>query len=571
MTTAGLGIVMLLVVPRSDLVFTTFGGRSSVAWVADLAAGLGLLLAGLLTLTFPSGGSPVPSAVGLAGLAWLSTDWVGWDSGPSVVRSAAMVLEPFFLAIVFHVVVGSLHRRIHPQIVRVAVIVVYGVASIISVGRALMRDPFFDPYCWSNCRDNVFLITNQPGVARTLDVALILTSLILGLLLAGVSVRWMTSGTSAARRAWWTVSIPGILVGAAAVVHAVAVLRQRLEDPGDPSFSVLFQARAWSATALAIGVGWVLVRALRARTAIARLATDLGAAPPPGSLGLALGRATGDAGLLVAYPLPGTGRYVDAAGSAVDLSAARAGRVVTPIVRGGRESAVIVHDPAVVDAGQLRREIGAAARLAVDNERLQAELLAQLEDLRASRVRIVDAADAERRQLERNLHDGAQQRLLALSYDVRRGRVEAEAAGDEATVSVLRAGEEDVRRALAELRELAHGIYPAILSEAGIGPALWALAESASIPVEIGEVPDDRLPDAVERTAFVVASEAMDAAERTGSTHAEIRALRLDGRLVIEVRGAGPGSFVHIEDRVGAVGGVLTNDGKVLRAEIPCE
>jgi signal transduction histidine kinase len=562
---------MLFLVPRSDLSSTTYGGASRAAEIADLAAGLGLLAAGLLVWLVPAGSGSALLVVGLAGLAWFAPNWVGWEGGPPIVRSVAMVLEPLFLAFVFHVVLAAPGGRLHSRHVRIAAVVVYAVAVTGSVGGALFRDPFLDPYCWSNCRDNVFLISARSDLARVLDGAWILVTLTVGLALAVVSLRRMASATRTARRALGPIGVPGTLVGAMTAARAVALLRQRLENPEDRVYSALFQARAWSVVALALGIGWVLVRDRRAHTAVARLASDLGAASLPGSLGLALGRATGDAGLVVAYPLPGTGRYVDALGTSVDLRAASAGRVVTPIVRGGREAAVVVHDPAVVDAVQLRAEIGAAARLAVDNERLQAEVLAQLEDLRASRGRIVDAADAERRQLERNLHDGAQQRLLALSYDLRRGRAHAEGRGDEALASVLKAGEEDVWQALAELRELAHGIYPAILTEAGVGPAIWTLTESASIPVDVGEMPDERLPDGVERTAFVVVSEAIEAAERTGSTHAAVRAFRHDRRLVIEVEGAGPGSFVHVADRVGAVGGTLTNDGGVLRVEIPCE
>ena len=208
--------------------------------------------------------------------------------------------------------------------------------------------------------------------------------------------------------------------------------------------------------------------------------------------------------------------------------------------------------------------------MAIDNERLQAEVLAQLDDLRASRARIIETADAERRQLERNLHDGAQQRLLALSYDLRRATAEADAGGEEDLAGVLRAARDDAQVALEELRDLAHGIYPAVLAEAGIGPALWTLADSARIPVEVSGTPEQRLPEAVERTAFVVVSEAVEAAERAGSSHVDVRAVSDDGRLVVEVAGAGPGPFVHIADIVGAVGGDISDNAELLRVEIPC-
>jgi signal transduction histidine kinase len=236
-------------------------------------------------------------------------------------------------------------------------------------------------------------------------------------------------------------------------------------------------------------------------------------------------------------------------------------------VRGGVEVALVVHDEAV-DAEQIRREIGAAARLAVDNERLQAELLAQLADLRASQVRIVEAADAERRRLERNLHDGAQQRLLALSYDLRLAH--SGAAGDGELPTFLRSAGAEAQAAVTELRELAHGIYPAVLTESGIDAALWTLADAAPVPVEIIAAPEERFAEAVERTVFVVVAEAVDAAHRLGSSHVEVRVLREGDVVVLDIGGAGQGPFVHLEDRVGALGGRLLVAGDCVRAEIPC-
>jgi signal transduction histidine kinase len=567
---AALGVVTLLVVPRSDLEATTHAGASSAAGVADFAAGLGLLGAGLVVWLFRPGSGSGLLVVSMAGLAWLAADWVGWEGGPPVARSLAMAVEPLFLAFVVHLVLAASGGRLRSRRRRIAVGAVYAVAAAVSLGRALFREPFLDPWCWSNCRDNVFLLSAQADVARALDGIWILFSLAVGLLLVALAIRLMAAATPTARRSMWPILVPGLLLGAAIGAHALALLRQRLESPRDPVFSSLFQIRAWAAVGLAVGVVLVAVRAWRARTTLARLAADLGEAPAPGSLGLALARATGDPSLEVVYPLPGSGRYVDASGTTVDLPTAGSGRAVTPIVRNGREVALVVHDAATVDPEQLRMQIGAAARLAVENERLQAEVLTQLHELRASRARVVEAGDAERRRLERNLHDGAQQRVLALSYDLRLARAGAEAAGAPELTALLTSAEEAAQVAIDELRELAHGIYPAILTEAGIGPALWTLADSAPLPVEFGELPEDRFAEAVERTAFVVASEAIDAAGRLGSTHVTVRVFRHHDRLILEVERAGPGPFVHLADRVGALGGRFTADAGLMRAELPC-
>ena len=566
---AGLGVALLFVVPRSDLGFTTYSGTSRAAETADLAAGVGLLAAGLLVLlVLPARG--VLLVLWLAGVAWFAPDAVGWDDGPPAVRSVAMVVEPFFLAFVVHLVHAAPGWRLRSKRARVAVAAVYACAGIVSVGRALFRDPFLDLHCWSNCSDNVFLLSAEPNVARALDAAWLLVSFTAGSVMAVAAIWRIVTATGTARRALSPVLFPGALVGATIAARAFVLTRQPLEYPGNPVFSILFQARAWSVAALALGVGWTLIRGRRTHTAVARLASDLGAAPRPGSLALALAEATGDATLQVAYRLPDTGQYVDAAGGRVKPPMAGSGRAVTPIVRDGGEIALVIHDEAAVAPDELDREIGPAARLAIDNERLQAEVLAQLDDLRASRARIIETADAERRQLERNLHDGAQQRLLALSYDLRRATAEADAGGEEDLAGVLRAARDDAQVALEELRDLAHGIYPAVLAEAGIGPALWTLADSARIPVEVSGTPEQRLPEAVERTAFVVVSEAVEAAERAGSSHVDVRAVSDDGRLVVEVAGAGPGPFVHIADIVGAVGGDISLDAELLRVEIPC-
>jgi signal transduction histidine kinase len=247
---------------------------------------------------------------------------------------------------------------------------------------------------------------------------------------------------------------------------------------------------------------------------------------------------------------------------------------VTPILRDGRPVAIVVHDAALLEGPALEREIGSAARLAVENERLQAEVLAQLEDLRASRARIVETGDAERRRLERDLHDGAQQRLLALSYDLRLARAAAEAAGDREHGTLLASGGDEAQAALGELRELAHGIYPAILAEAGLAPALATLADEAPLPVELGEMPTERYTAPVETAAYLTVSEASsDAAERK-ATFVSVDVARQDQQLVVQVSHDGAArtsGLLPIADRVGALGGSLEVEPQSLRAKIPCE
>ena len=297
---------------------------------------------------------------------------------------------------------------------------------------------------------------------------------------------------------------------------------------------------------------------------------DLGDAPTPGSLEAALGLAVGDPELRMAYWLPDSGRYVDPRGSPVAEPVTAPGRAVTALVRDGRLVAVVTHAASVSD---LEREIGADVRLALENERLQAEVLTQLIDLRASRARIVETGDAERRRLERDLHDGAQQRLLALSYDLRLAAAAAQADGEAETASLLADATGEAQVALGELCELAHGIYPAILTEAGVASAIATLADGAPLPVEIAETDEQRYPAPVETAVYLVVAEAIEDAAGRGSSYVTLSLLRAGDRLVVSVQDDGSERthpMVHLADRVGALGGSLDVEPTKVRAEVPC-
>ena len=494
------------------------------------------------------------SAAVAAGVAWFAAGLEGWEGGPSLVRSLGMAVAPFALALPLVLV----------RTPRAAAVAILTVAIVVSSGRALVRDPFLDPYCWRNCTDNAFLLQAEPSIANALDAVWLRFALVAGVLVAVAAVWRLAASTRPARRLLAPVLVPGAMVGAATATYAVALLRNPAENPDDPVFAALFVARGAAVVALAAGVMWTVVAARRRHRAVARLTAQLGAAPPPGSLRAALADATGDPEVEVAYWLPASRRYVDAAGRTV------ADPKGTTLVRDGRLVAVVAHDPGSVD---LEQALGAAARLAVDNERLQAEALAQLHDLRASRGRIVEAGDAERRRLERDLHDGAQERLLALGYDLRLTRAGALADGDADAAAVLATAGGQVKLALDELRALAHGIHPAILTQAGLGPALMTLADSAPLAVELDAVAGERYPAAVETAAYRVAVEAVQVAAHSGASRACIRVSCEGDRLVVDVRddGAhGATRMLHVADRVGALGGGLEVGPTGIRAEIPC-
>jgi signal transduction histidine kinase len=335
-------------------------------------------------------------------------------------------------------------------------------------------------------------------------------------------------------------------------------------------FGAIFVIGCVAVILLAAGLVWAAVRTRVQRRAVARIATSLGQAPPPGSLQAALAQAVGDPKLQVTYWLADAEHYVDATGRPVAEPVAAPGRAITTLVGDGRRIAVVSHTATLPE---LERELGAAVRLALENERLQAEALAQLDQLRASRVRIVETGDSERRRLERDLHDGAQQRLLALSYDLRLAHTQAATDGDSQSGSLLTQATDQAQAALAELRDLAHGIYPAILAEAGLAPALASLADAAPLPVEIHDAAQRRYPAVVETCAYLLVAEALDDAAGRDASHATVTAVQDSGQLVVTVKDDGTdrtSSMAQLTDRVGALDGALDVEPRRLRAELPC-
>jgi len=545
--------------------FTTYAGRSGLAATLAVTAGLALVAAGLVTSLNRPAGRTGDLAM-LAGLVWFAPVWVGWDKGPPPVRSLGMVAAGFTFPLLLHLVVAYPSGRLHETAVRALVLGVYLAAALV----ALFRNPFFDPNCWANCTDNPFVVRSLPRLARGIEA----------------TDRWFTAAAAAAlvtflgwrllrhsgpaRRALLPVALPALLLATAVIAHTIALQRRPLEDPSDPAFAAIFVTSCVAVILLAAGLVWAAVRTQVQRRAVARITTSLGQAPPSGSVQAALAQAVGDPELQITYWLPDAEHHVDATGRLVPEPVASPGRAVTVLVRDRRRVAVVAHTTALPD---LERELGAAVRLALENERLQAEALAQLDQLRASRVRIVETGDSERRRLERDLHDGAQQRLLALSYDLRLAHASAQADGDTQTGTLLTEATDHARAALGELRELAHGIYPAILAGAGLMPALATLADAAPLPVEILTEAEGRHPAVVETCAYVLVAEALDDAAGRDARHATVSVVQDSGRLVVTVQDDGTdrtSSMVQLADRVGALDGQLAVEPTRLRAELPC-
>ncbi|MEY2534252.1 MAG: hypothetical protein QOF29_2162 [bacterium] len=294
-----------------------------------------------------------------------------------------------------------------------------------------------------------------------------------------------------------------------------------------------------------------------------------------------LAESLGDRTLSIAYWLPDREVFVDEAGRPVELPDPGSGRAWTAVERNGTRVAAIVHDAALDTGPELVHAAAAAAALALDNERLKADLRARVEDLRVSRVRIVEAADAARRRLERDLHDGAQQQLVALALDLRLLKSRIRGTEAEALVDGLA---EKLSVALAELRELARGIHPAILTDRGLGPALDALASRVPVPVTCDVDVDERLSAAIEAAAYFVVAEALtNIVKYAGATEAGVEVRRDGDTVVVAVDDDGVGGaridggsgLRGLQDRLSALDGTMTihsppGQGTHLRARIPC-
>jgi signal transduction histidine kinase len=409
-------------------------------------------------------------------------------------------------------------------------------------------EPFYDR--------SVFAVWPDDGLNRLVLTTFNLALPIVGI--AGVIAIWRHwhAATPATRRA----IAPAII---AIPLNVVMMLGTTLARAFQLDLGWL-DSTPFAVAALGIAPAGLLAGLLQTRLERARAASllvELGHGVPPGGLREALARAVRDPTLELAFPGPDGNGLIDPGGQPFREPAAAEKRAVTRVERGGTLLAVLVHDPAIdVEDPGLVEAVGSAAGLALENARLAAEVRAQLEEVRASRARLAQAADDERRRVERDLHDGAQQRLVALTMRLEQARRTAQ--GSAALIDETTA---ELRQAISEVRLLARGLMPPILTEAGLAAAIESLSERTPIPV-VADVTDQRVAPSVEAAAYYLVAEALTNAAR----YADANEVRIDGQveggnLIVTVAddgrgGADPahGTGLHgLADRVAAVGGTL--------------
>jgi signal transduction histidine kinase len=556
-----LGVASLLVVHAAP--DESLGGDSPVGVVALLGVGWAPLACGVVASSRRPG-SRVGALLAAAGYAWFAAELANPGSGSGVAFTAGLVTYALAPAFVAHAALCYPDGRLSSTPERVAVAAAYvGCVLVLGLLPALVFDPMAQG-C-SQCPSNALVLTSDPGLLAALDrvgVGLGLAWSLGAIVLAGCG---LARSSPAARRVSGPVLLPAVgYLGLVAAEYAHSLRRGFLSN--DDIDDRLWVGQAVALATLVLGVVLTWARGRRARSAVARLVVELGETPPPGSLRDVLAEALGDPDLQVAYPV-GDGGHVDAHGQPVGLPTAD-DRAVTTLLRGGQPVAVLLMRRDLRDDEGLVADVGAAARLALDHERLQALAHTQLRQLRQSRARTVAAADSERRRLEHDLHDGAQQRLVVLALALRLLRTEL----GEPALARIAAADADVHRALAELRELAHGIYPAVLTDEGLLSALQALGETAAVPLVVETTGAERRPAAVEAAAYFLVAEVVK--RSTSSVAVNIRCAA--GRLLVEIDSAAnlDGDLVDLEDRIGALDGELSvarPPGRTtVRAEIPC-
>jgi signal transduction histidine kinase len=512
------------------------------------------------------------------GFAWFLAGLT--ESNNSTIFTIGSYVEPLYLVIVIQMVLSFPTGRLETFAQRATIAA--GYLDVLAV-----RLPFFllGGDISSDLKgprpDNVFAIVDAPDLADVFDYTATFIAVVVLVATLVLLVRKRQAATPPQRRALAPMLWTGLaLVGLLGVTFLVDVLGLP-DNVGD--VAGLLALVSFAVLPFAFLAGLVRSRYSRAG-AVGELIERLNNPEADRSLGLALADALGDRSLKLVYWRPSAGHYVTYDGRPVGLPEAGSGRAVTEVEREGIRVGAIIHDASLADEPGLVRAVAASAALALENERLGAELRARLDELQTSRSRLVEVSMFERRRLERDLHDGAQQRLVALSLQLGLAKRRLEEGEQGAAGAMLDAARDELARALEELRELARGIHPAVLTDRGLEPALEALAERAPLPVSLDQMPAERLPAPVEAAAYFVVAEALtNVVKYAEASTAAVRIRRNGSYAVVEVRDDGVGGadptvgtgLRGLADRLAALDGRLEvhsppGEGTTVRAEVPC-
>ena len=547
---ASTGIVLVTVAGSLPDYQVSAFERSLPSWLVILAllAGLAMAAAAWIARTDRPQAS-VGLAVATVGL--FLPAWAGWTTLPGAAQALVLAIAPIAIAGVAHVALRWSDAGRSP----VPLVAIYGLAVGAAVVHALGYDPLTDPGCGRTCADvqpfAAALLSSR--VAYALATALTVGSTVLAV------IALVRAGRGTFGVVGWAALLAVIVLTVPWIAHVVA-----WTDPPSVVAAVLPDVVAGLLIGMAPLVAMAATR--RVRLEVQELVEHLSSTGP----------AAGDGGSPipgVAFAVPDQDRWVDSSGTELRSADVPARAVVISDADG---PALRLEVPAGEDPGELLAALGPATMLALQNARLAAVGRARLAEVRASQRRIVDASDAERQRIERDLHDGAQQRLVGASFQLSLARSRLAAGGE-----TLSRTEASVGEALERLRLLGHGIFPATLATEGLAAALEDLARAADLPttLDVRELGPELERDVALAAYAVVATVLAHAVRPPGSVSAKVGAATRDGRMELRVELMGnvalaQDDLVDVADRIGAVGGRLTvepiDGGVAIIAVVPC-
>jgi signal transduction histidine kinase len=506
--------------------------------------------------------------VAAVGVLWVMNTSLTWTVWQMSIGLSTVVFAHLVLAFPSGSLVSRYDRRL--------IVTAYLILALSRLTWVLVSDPQ-SADCFPRCEVNPFVMWPNQALARIFGPGV---SLLIPVLAVGVSFglwrRWRRA-SPALRRTLLPVAVVAPIELGVTAARYIAAMNQAAWSGVGAALSTT--PLAFIHAAIPAGFLGGLLATRLARGSIADLAIELARGVPLGGLRDTMARALRDPTLALAFPAPTGIGFVDPEGRPIDLpDESDPARGVARLEQGGQLLAELLYDPAieVEDPGRVNA-VASVATMALENERLAAQVRAQLEEVRASRARIVEAADAERRRIERDLHDGAQQRLVALAMRLDQARGGVQGAGE-----LIDTTTGELLQAIREVRDLARGLHPTILNERGLAAAVEALAERAPIPVRrhIGET---RLPAEIEAAAYFLIAEAMtNAAKHAHATAIDVEVTADDEQVIVTVADDGSGGadpdrgsgLQGLTDRLAAIGGTLSvtspiGGGTVLRSRIP--
>lgn len=531
------------------------GGPEQIVTLTQFVPGLAFVGAGLIALSVRPA-----NRIGflIVAMGFVSLFGLEFGFAPNQVGAYLGTLARYlWLAILVHAILAFPTGHLTSRLELILVGAAYSIAGVSGLA-----------FAWLGPTSRVLLVVGFVFLVLLAALAIVLMR------------RWIM-GSAATRRSLTPVAWSVLPLLLSEFIPPIIAAAGRATGYHGERFLIFYLMAPLLAALAPIGLLIGLVRSQLDMSEVAALVVEFKAGQLPELLQPALARVLHDPSVEVLYWVPDVGAYTNLEGDPITLPTDERDRSI--VILGDPPLAAIVHSTRANQAKELVDAATAAVQLALENARLQAQLKAQLRELRQSRARIVDAADSERLRVERDLHDGAQQQLVTLLLSLQIAHSQATQRSETATAQSIASNIESLKVALGELRELAHGIHPAILVEAGLGPAVNSLADRCPLAIEVAGDPGRFEPRSEAALYFVAAEAITNAVKHSQGSAVRVDLGRTNGLATIDITDDGMGGadtssgsgLVGLSDRVSAVGGsfeVVSRQGHGTRvhAEVPC-